>query len=380
MPTRLQRSGVSLLIGTMKGFFILRGGTARRSWKLDEPQFFGAVIEHTIQDPRNPACLMMGARTGHMGPTVYRSFDYGCTWQEAEKPPAFRKAKKKEKGQAVEAVFQMTPGHADFPDDWWATTIPFGIFRSRDGGHTWKGLKGFNESKSLKKWGGGGFPPPGGPFTHSLLIDPRDAQHMYVALSVAGMFETTDGGKKWSPVNEGSKACFLPNPDVKFGQDPHCAIMHPADPDRLYQQSHCGVYRMDRPEGVWKRIGLRMPKSVGDIGFAIVPHPRDKDTVWVFPMDGTDVWPRTSPKAKPAAYVTRDGGRTWQRQDNGLPGRHAYFTVLRHAMATDSEPKAGVYFGTTSGEVYGSRDEGKTWSCLARHLPRILSIEVMAQS
>ncbi len=378
MPVSSPRGGISLLVGTMKGAFVLRGGVSRRSWKLEEPQFFGSVIDHVAQDPRDPACLMMGTRTGHMGPTVYRSGDFGATWQEASKPPAFKKAKgRKATGRALEAVFQMTPGHADNPGEWWASTVPFGIFRSRDGGDTWKGLKGFNESKKLKKWAGG--EPPGGPFTHSLMIDPRDARHMYVALSVAGMFESTDGGRNWAPLNEGSKACFLPDPDVPYGQDPHCAIMHPADPDRLYQQSHCGIYRMDRAEGVWKRIGLRLPKSIGDIGFPVVPHPRDRDTVWVFPMDGTEVWPRTSPKGRPAAYVTRDGGRTWQRQDTGLPRRHAYFTVLRHAMAADREEKAGVYFGTTSGEVYGSRDEGKTWKCLASHLPRILSVEVMVQ-
>lgn len=369
------RSGVSLLIGTSKGAFVLRGGSARKTWKLDEPIMFGAVIDHFVQDPRRPELLMIGTRTGHMGPTAFRSTDGGKKWEETTRPPAFRKAKKGEDKRSVEAVFQVVPGHADEPGVWYALTIPFGLFRSDDDGATWEGVKGFNDSPNLKKWAGG--TPPGGPFTHSLLIDPRDAAHMYLSMSVGGFFETTDRGRTWGPLNAGSKACFLPNPDVEYGQDPHCSIMHPADPDRLYQQSHCGIYRMDRAEGVWKRIGLRLPKKIGDIGFPIVAHPRDRDTVWVFPMDGTSVWPRTSPDGLPAVYVTRNGGRTWERQCKGMPESNAWFTVLRHAMATDDRKSVGVYFGTTSGEVWGSVDEGAAWKCLASHLPRILSVEVM---
>lgn len=368
-------SRLSLLVGTVKGAFILRANGTRSSWKLDDPILFGSVIDHFVQDPRRREVLMIGTRTGHMGPTAMRSPDAGRKWQPAAKPPAFRKAKKTEPKRSVESVFQLFPGHASEPGAWYAGTIPFGLFRSDDSGDTWEGVKGFNEHPLTQPSDGA---PPGGPFTHSLLIDPRDARHMYVSLSVNGFMETTDQGRTWHPLNKGSKACFLPNPDVETGQDPHCAIMHPADPDRLYQQSHCGIYRMDRPEGLWKRIGLRMPKKIGDIGFGVVPHPRDRDVVWVFPMDGTSVWPRTSPDGRPAAYITRNGGRTWERQDKGMPER-AWFTVLRHAMASDDAKNVGVYFGTTSGEVWGSIDEGASWKCLAAHLPRILSVEVMRE-
>ncbi|MBS1107559.1 MAG: hypothetical protein H6Q91_3061, partial [Deltaproteobacteria bacterium] len=125
----------------------------------------------------------------------------------------------------------------------------------------------------------------------------------------------------------------------------------------------------------WVRIGDNMPKDVGDIGFPIELHPRDPRTAWVFPMDGTDVWPRTSPDGKPAVYVTRDAGESWQRQDRGLPREQAWFTVRRQAMAVDARDPVGVYFGTTSGEVWGSASEGSEWSCLARHLPLIHSVE-----
>jgi len=151
--------------------------------------------------------------------------------------------------------------------------------------------------------------------------------------------------------------------------------LHPMAPDLLYQQNHCGIYRMRRPEARWVRIGDNMPRDVGDIGFPIALHPRDPNTAWVFPMDGTDVWPRTCPGGKPAVYCTRDGGETWSRLDRGFPAR-AWYTVLRQSMAVDSERRAGVYFGTTNGEVWGSPDEGEEWRCLAAHLPHIYSVEV----
>ena len=152
----------------------------------------------------------------------------------------------------------------------------------------------------------------------------------------------------------------------------------PSNPDRLYQQNHCGIYRLDRPATVWTRIGKRTPKRVGDVGFPMVTHPRDADTVWVLPMDGTSVWPRTSPDGKPAVYVTRNGGKKWQRLETGLPAGQAWWTVKRQAMTADAQYPVGLYFGTTSGEVWMSRDEGNRWACIARNLPEIYAVEVAA--
>jgi hypothetical protein len=157
--------------------------------------------------------------------------------------------------------------------------------------------------------------------------------------------------------------------------DPHCIRICPTNPDRLYQQNHCGIYRLDRPSDTWVRIGRTMPKQVGDIGFPLVVHPRDADTAWVFPMDGTQVWPRTSPDGRPAAYVTRNGGKTWQRLDAGLPKKQGWWTVKRQAMTADASDPVGLYFGTTSGELWTSRDEGRRWTCMARHLPEIYAVE-----
>jgi hypothetical protein len=199
---------------------------------------------------------------------------------------------------------------------------------------------------------------------------------MLIAMSSGGVFESTTGGSDWRPLNRGVRADFLPDPAPEFGHDPHCVRFAGGNPDRLYQQNHCGLYRLDRPgDDVWTDIGTGMPKSVGAIGFPLVAHPSEPDTLWVFPMDGTDVWPRVSPGGRPAAYRSLDGGKSWRRQDTGFPARDAWWTVKRQAMTIDGRNPAGLYIGTTSGEVWGSRDEGRTWRCLARHLPEIYAVE-----
>jgi hypothetical protein len=166
----------------------------------------------------------------------------------------------------------------------------------------------------------------------------------------------------------------MPDPAVPYGHDPHCVAMHPANPDRLYQQNHCGIYRLDRPARRWERIGNAMPKKIGDVGFPVVLDPADPDTAWVLPMDGTTVWPRTSVGGRPAVYRTRDAGRSWQRLDRGLPRNQAWFTVLRQAMCADGHARTGLYFGTTGGDVWASTNSGDSWRCLARHLPEIYSV------
>ena len=165
--------------------------------------------------------------------------------------------------------------------------------------------------------------------------------------------------------------------EYEFGHDPHDLVIHPARPDRWYHQNHCGVYRLDWKAGApaqrWRRIGNNLPKEVGDIGFSMTCHPRDPNVCWVVPMDGGTVWPRVSPGGKPAVYRTRDGGETWQRQDAGLPPR-AWYTVLRQAMAHDGRDPLGLAFGTTSGDVYFSSDEGDRWHVIAKHLPKLWNV------
>jgi photosystem II stability/assembly factor-like uncharacterized protein len=375
-PARPAAGSVALLVATRKGAFFLRSDPARRRWRLAGPHFLGHIVHHVVLDPRDGRTLLAAARTGHLGPTVFRSTDFGRTWREAGRPPAFPKAKEGEKGREVDHVFWLTPGLAAEPGSWYAGTSPQGLFCSADGGNQWEPVAGFNDHPLREKWTGGAQDgTPDGPKMHSVMVDPRDAAHLYIGMSSGGVFESRDRGASWTPLNAGCRVDFLPDPFPEFGHDPHCMRLHPLAPDRLYQQNHCGIYRMDRPEGRWVRIGEKMPKKVGDIGFPIALHPRDPDTLWVFPMDGTSVWPRTSPGGKPAVYATRNAGRSWQRLDAGLPRAQAWWTVKRQALSVDAHEPVGIYFGTTSGELWASVNEGKRFACIARHLPHIHSVE-----
>ena len=362
-----------VLVGTRKGLFVLSADKRRRAWSIDGPHFLGEAVHHAVLDLRDDRTLLAAVKAGHLGPTVFRSADQGKTWKEAAAPPAFPKA---EAGESVDHVFWLTPGHARERDRWYAGTSPPGLFVSEDGGRKWKGVEGFNAHPDRRKWiGGPQDAPPGGATLHSLHVDPFDPEHLYIGLSAGGVFESRDRGATWFPLNKGSAADFLPDPQAAYGHDPHCLRVHPKVRGVVYQQNHCGIYRLDRANDRWIRVGNNMPKDIGDIGFPLALHPRDAKTAWVFPMDGGTVWPRMPIGGKPAVYRTRDAGETWTRQDQGLPPAHGWFTVKRQAMSPDTLDPVGLYFGTTGGEVWASFDEGGKWNCLCLHLPEIFSIE-----
>ncbi len=370
-----------VLVATRKGAWLYHGDAARKTWRADGPHFLGHVISQLVLDPRDGRTLLAAAKTGHLGPTVFRSTDLGRTWKEAVKPPAFAKAADDPKARAVDHTFWLTPAHANEPDVWYAGTSPQGLFRSEDGGVNWAPFSSINDDPQYRKWMGtvqDG--TPDGPKMHSIIVDPRDPKHLYFAMSGGGVHESRDGGRTFAPLLKGMEVVegFGFNAAEPTFHDPHCVRMCPTNPDRLYQQNHCGIYRIDRPSDTWLRIGKSMPKQVGDIGFPMVVHPRDADTAWVFPMDGTTVWPRTSPEGKPAAYATRNGGKSWQRLAAGLPEKQAWWTVKRQAMTADACDPVGLYFGTTSGELWTSRDEGRKWTCMAQHLPEIYAVETAA--
>jgi hypothetical protein len=232
---------VTLLIATRKGAWFLKGDSGRRSWEIEGPVFLGHIVHHIVLDPRDQGTLLMAARTGHLGPTVFRSTDDGKTWKEASEPPAFAKAPEGQKGLVVDHVFWLAPGHPSEPDVWYAGTSPQGLFRSEDGGDTWQSVAGFNDHPMRPKWTGGEQDgTPDGPKLHSILIDPRDPNHMYLGMSSGGVFESVDKGNDWKPLNAGCRADFLPDPYPEYGHDPHHVLLHPRDPDILYQQNHCG--------------------------------------------------------------------------------------------------------------------------------------------
>ena len=368
-----------LMLATRKGAWMFHGDAARRSWRIDGPHFLGHIISHMVLDPRDRRTLLAAAKTGHLGPTVFRSTDRGRSWKESVRPPAFAKAAEGEAGRSVDHTFWLTPGHASEPEVWYAGTSPQGLFRSGDGGISWEPFSTINDGPQFRKWMGTAQDgTPDGPKLHSIIVDPRDPAHLYIGMSGGGVHESRDRGLTWTPLLQGLEVVEGFNREDPTSHDPHCLSLCPGNPDRLYQQNHCGIYRLDRPSDTWVRIGGSMPKRVGDIGLPMVVHPRDADAAWVFPMDGTTVWPRTSPAGRPAVYATRNAGKTWQRLDAGLPEKQAWWTVKRQAMTADAGDPVGLYFGTTSGELWASRDEGRRWSCIARNLPEIYAVEAAA--
>ena len=372
-------TGLVILVATRKGAWLFHSDARRKTWTADGPHFLGHDINHLQLDPRDGRTLLAAARTGHLGPTIFRSTDLGRRWKEARQPPAFAPSANGLAARAVDHTFWLTPGHASERDTWYAGTSPQGLFRSEDGGVSWTPLPAVNDDPQLRAWMGSQQDgTPDGPKLHSVIIDPRDPSHLYFAMSGGGVHESFDAGRSWATLIEGLEVVEGFDAATLTFHDPHCVRSCPSNPDRLYQQNHCGIYLLDRPGRAWRRIGRKMPKRVGDIGFPVVVHPRDADTVWVFPMDGTTVWPRTSPAGRPAAYVTRNAGRSWQRLDQGLPESQAWWTVKRQAMSVDSLAAPALYLGTTSGELWIGRDEGARWSNIARHLPEIYAVEVAA--
>ena len=369
-------NNVLVMVSTRKGAWLYHSDAARNTWRTDGPHFLGHIIHHMVLDPRDGCTLLAAAKTGHLGPTVFRSTDLGRSWKEAAQPPAFVKVADNQQARALDHTFWLTPGHASEPDVWYAGTSPQGLFRSEDGGITWAPFSSINDDAQYRNWMGtvqDG--TPDGPKLHSIIVDPRDSTHMYFAMSGGGVHESHDRGQTWTSLLKGLDVVEGFDASQPTFHDPHCVRLCPSNPDRLYQQNHCGIYRLDRPSDTWVRIGKNMPQQVGDIGFPMVAHPRDANTAWVFPMDGTSVWPRTSPDGKPAVYATRDGGDTWQRHDAGFPEQQAWWTVKRQAMTADAHDPVGLYFGTTSGELWMSDDEGTQWRCIAPHLPEIYAVE-----
>ena len=368
-----------LAVSTRKGLWLYRSRD-RNAWEVDGPHHFGAIVHHAVLDPRDGRTLLVATRTGHLGPALMRSLDGGRTFVQARIPPAFPRGEPR--ARAVDHVFWLTPGHASEPGVWYAGTSPQGLFRSEDAGETWAPVSGFNDHPEQAAWvHGDQDQTPDGGKTHSILIDPRDRARLYLGLSGGGFFTSDDAGSSWRPLNAGVAMDFAPpRPDgseYPYGHDPHCVQVHPLRPDRLWRQDHCGLYRLDREQSErWQRVGRNMPPEVGDIGFPIAVHPRDADTAWVFPMDGTDVWPRVSPGGRPAVYGTRDGGASWQRMAQGFPEQQAWWTVKRQCLAADAHDPVGLYLGTTNGELWSSANEGESFARIVGHLPHIYAVTV----
>jgi hypothetical protein len=238
-------------------------------------------------------------QTGHLGPTIFRSYDMGKSWSEAT-PTCLSQGRNRRGAAFGRPHLLADPGHVSEPGVWYAGTSPQALFRSEDGGQTWDGVSGFNDHPDYRSRSGGAQDgTPDGAKLHSIIVDPRDPAHLYLGMSGGGVHETRDRGESWTPLIDGMDVVAGFDAGQWAFHDPHCLALCPSNPDRIYQQNHYGIYRIDRPSPKWQRIGRAMPDDIGDIGFPITVHPRDDQTAWVFPMDGTDVWPAPALRAAP---------------------------------------------------------------------------------
>jgi hypothetical protein len=351
-----------LAIGTQKGLFLATSDDDRQTWRVGPAHFSGLAIYAVAIDTRGPAPrLLAGVDSSHFGPSVAVSDDLGATWQEPDAAPLAFPAGTE---AAVERVWQIVPAPAE-PGVVYAGTQPSALWRSADGGLTYELVDGLWTHPHRPEWGAGF----GGQAIHTILPHPADPQRMLVAMSTGGVYRTADGGKSWAPSNQGIKAYFLPDPWPEFGQCVHKVARDATDPERYYAQNHHGVYRSVDGGGTWQSIADPLPS---DFGFAMVAHPRHGGTIWNFPLTADSK--RHPVDLRCRVFRSTDAGDSWQPQQAGLPEEPFYPVVLRDAMCADDAETAGVYFGTRSGEVFASRDEGESWSAVAAHLPDVLTV------
>ncbi|HMI47018.1 MAG TPA: exo-alpha-sialidase [Gemmatimonadaceae bacterium] len=355
-----------LLVGTMKGAFVLRSDKSRRKWKIEGPHFRGEAVYALLHDTRTGRGRTFAATNSmHWGPTLRTSDDKGATWSEPG-PQTVRFPA--ESGRALAQIWQIAPGRTTEPNVFYCGVEPAALFESRDGGATWEPNKGLLNHEHQPKWQPGG----GGLCLHTIVLDPKNPRRMAVAMSTGGVYRSDDGGKSWRARNVGVRAQFLPEEHryPEFGQCVHKIVHHPSRPERLFLQNHWGLYRSDDWGDSWQDIANGVPS---DFGFAMQMHPHDPDTVYIVPIEA-DMF-RATPEAKLRVYRTKNAGASWHPLTKGLPQSDAYENVLRDALTADSFDSAGIYFGTRSGKLFASRDEGDSWEELADGLPPIVCVK-----
>ena len=352
--------GVLALVGTRKGLFLLRAQDDHR-WRIEGPLLEGWGVYHAIVDERDGTFYAAANHTTY-GPTVQRSTDGGKRWTRSRQIGL-----PEESGLILNATWHIEPGRQQEPQRLYLGGDPGVLFRSDDSAESWQPNRAILEHPTRDRW----LPGAGGLTCHSIQLDPRDAERMYVGITSAGTFRSDDGGETWLPRNNNVSGDFLPDPHAEVGQCPHKLLLHPARPDRLWQQNHCGVYRSDDRGDSWLRLdGNGLPTG---FGFPLMLDPNDPDSAFVIPEKGFEY--HYGADARLAVYRTRDAGETWESMSNGLP-QQAWAAVLREASAFDED---SLYFGTQGGSFFALTD-GDTWVEVARYLPPILSVEVTSWS
>jgi photosystem II stability/assembly factor-like uncharacterized protein len=351
------REDTVIALGTAKGGFLLRDGT------MEGPLFKGERVPSFALDTRGEVMRMLaGTVSEHWGPVVRASDDGGRTWSDPETRSLRFPA---DTAASVAQIWQLQPSTADDPDTVYAGVEPAAIFRSGDRGETWELVRGLWDHPHRAEW----VPGFGGLGLHTILVDPRDPRRLHIAISAGGVYRTDDGGATWTARNVGVSTPPDHDQFPEFGQCVHKIGRDAQDPDRLFMQNHGGLYRSDDDGDTWNDIAHGVPS---DFGFPIVTHPLVADTAYVIPLEA-DTY-RCTAEARCRVYRTQDAGVSWVPLTDGLPQRDAHLAILRDAFCHDGADPLGLYFGTRTGEVFGSADEGESWELLAEHLPPVLCV------
>jgi len=390
---------VRVLVGTRKGAFVLTSDASRENWEVSGPHFAGWEVYHMKGSAADPARIYASQTSGWFGQIIQRSDDGGKTWFQPGTPPGeptqtpegmpkgesnkFVYDTSEETGAPLlthqfydgkpvpwvfKRVWHLEPSPDD-PDTVYAGVEDAALFRTTDGGRTWRELAGLRGHGTGSQWQ----PGAGGMCLHTIILDPEERGRIYVAISAAGAFRTDDGGETWRPINRGLRSQYIPDPEAEVGHCVHHIARHPSRPEVLYMQKHWDVMRSDDGGESWREVSGDLPT---DFGFCIDVHAHEPETIYVVPIKSdSEHYPLDG---KLRVYRSRTGGGEWEALTDGLPQENCYVNVLRDAMSVDTHDPCGVYFGTTGGQVYASRDGGDRWEAIVRDLPAVLSVEAQA--
>ena len=378
-----------LLAGTMKGAFVLRSDKERKDWQVGGPYFPGRAIYALAYDDRKGRHRLWAAvNSSYWGSYVSSSDDFGKTWTEPETygikfpqketapaatmqdaNPAANPAA--DTDSSLKQIWQIALGHPDEPDTLYCGVEPAALFKSTDAGESWSLVKGLYDHPHRAQWMPGG----GGLCLHTILPDPSNKQRLFVAISTGGVYRTDDGGENWQPRNNGVRAQFLPEDQryPEWGQCVHKIVSHPSNPQRLFLQNHWGLYKSENGGDSWTDIANGVPS---DFGFAMEVDPNDANSAYIIPLESDEF--RCTPEGKLRIYRTRNAGDSWEALENGLPQENALETVLRDGLSADSLQPTGIYFGTRSGKLFGSTDNGESWSAILESLPPVVCVKTAA--
>ena len=350
-----------LLVGTRKGLFVLESDD-RRDWSVRGPYCESWPVYNAVLD-RDSGTIYAAASSEWFGSAIWRSADVGETWELSSEGLGFPEGDELK----LSKVSHVMPAHGRLL----VGAEAAGLFESTDGGKTFSLMTTFEGQEGREAWNDPAQQPPGHLGLSAIIPHPDEADRFWVIVQGYSLFETTDGGQTWTPRNKGLRRDW-PAEYEEIGFCVH-KVAPASDFERMYQQNHVGMHRSDDGGKSWTEITEGLPT---EFGFAAATHPHDRDTFYVIPLDPGHG--RTMPDGKAAVWRTRDAGSSWEQLGRGLPAENAYVGVLREGMTIDSDDAPGLYFGTSTGQLFGSLDEGESWSQVGGLFPGITSVTVAA--